>query len=258
MTVRLVVEGAVATLTFDDAARRNVMTPELGDALAQHVGQLASMPFVRAVILTGAHGAFSSGGDLKMLESLRATPRDEARDFMLSFYRRYLSVLDLEVPVIAAVSGAAIGAGLCVALACDLLVVDSSAKLALNFAQLGLHPGMGATYLVQRRAGVARAFELLTTGRRFSGAEAAAWGLALEALPASEVLPRAEALAAAIASSAPAEVRALTQTLRPDPEALAAALLHEAQEQARSYASSDLAEGLRAAGERRTPQFADH
>ena len=121
--VLLEVEGAVATLTLNDAARRNAMTPELGEALRGRVAELKQRPEVRAVVLAGAGGAFSAGGDLQMLERLRRVSAEEARTFMLDFYARYLSVLELPVPTVAAVEGAAIGAGLCVALACDLCVV---------------------------------------------------------------------------------------------------------------------------------------
>lgn len=245
----------VATLTLNDPRRRNAMTPELGDALAAAVERVRADGDVRAVVLTGAGDAFSGGGDLKMLERLRGERFMEARAFMLDFYARYLSVTSLGVPTVAAVRGAAIGAGLCVALACDLCVVDADAKLALNFAQLGLHPGMGATYLLPRRVGAQRAAELLLTGRRFDGREAARIGVALEAVAADEVLPRARALAAQIAGNAPLAVRALKATLAADPSALRAALENEAFRQAESYGSADLGEGLAAAAERRAAVF---
>ena len=245
----------VATVTLNDPRRRNAMTPELGDALAAAVAALRADADVRAVVLTGAGDAFSGGGDLKMLERLRAARFMEARAFMLEFYARYLSITDLAVPTIAAVRGAAIGAGLCVALACDLCVVDADAKLALNFAQLGLHPGMGATYLLPRRVGAQRAAELLLTGRRFHGVEAAQLGVALEAVPADVVLARAQALAGQIARNAPLAVRALKASLGLDPAALRAALENEAFRQAESYGSEDLGEGLAAAVERRAATF---
>lgn len=248
-------EGAVATLTLNDTARRNVMTPELGDALAARVAALKGRDEVRAVVLTGAEGAFSAGGDLKMLERLRQVSFEEARAFMLGFYARYLSVLDLPVPVIAAVDGPAIGAGLCVALACDVCLVAEDSKLALNFVQLGLHPGMGATYLAPRRAGAQAAAELLLTGRRFDGQEAVKLGLALEAAPAGQVLTRAQALAGRIAANAPLAVRALKQRLGLDRAALQRALEEEARFQAESYGSQDLGEGLAAAAARRAPVF---
>ena len=245
----------VAPVTLNAPRRRNAMTPELGDALAAAVARLRDEPDVRAVVLTGAGDAFSGGGDLKMLERLRAARFMDARAFMLDFYARYLSVTTLTVPTVAAVRGAAIGAGLCVALACDLCVVDADAKLALNFSQLGLHPGMGATYLLPRRVGAQRAAELLLTGRRFSGVEAAQMGVALEAVEATDVLSRAQALAGQIARNAPLAVRALKATLGLDHAALRAALENEAFRQAESYGSDDLAEGLAAALARRPAVF---
>ncbi len=248
-------EGGVAVVTLDDVARKNAMSPELGDALKARVSELNASAELRAVVLTGAGGSFSAGGDLAMLERLQQLPFEEARLFMHDFYGRYLSVLDLQVPVIAAIEGPAIGAGLCVALACDVVYVAEDAKLALNFVQLGLHPGMGATHLVPRKVGTQRAAELLFTGRRFDGREAKSMGLALEAFPAGEVLPRAKALAAQWASGGPLAVRALKQALRVDRAALEAALAHEARAQAQNYGSADFKEGLKAAAERRPARF---
>lgn len=253
--VALVRDGDVAVLTLDDRARKNAMTVALGDALRARVEELRAAGWARAVVVHGAGGTFSGGGDLAMLERLRSANPAESERFMLEFYARYLSVTTLGVPTIAAIEGAAIGAGLAVAMACDLAIVDEDAKLALNFAQLGLHPGMGATYLLPRRVGAQRAAELLLTGRRFDGREAARIGVALEAVPAAEVLPRAQALAGQIARNAPLAVRALKASLGLDPAALRAALESEAFRQAESYGSADLGEGLAAAVERRAAVF---
>ncbi len=231
------------------------MTPELGDGLAAAVREIAGRDDVRAVVLTGAGGAFSAGGDLKMLDHLRRVSFEEARTHMLAFYARYLSITELHVPTIAAIEGPAIGAGLCVAMATDLCVVADDAKLALNFAALGLHPGMGATYLAPLRVGPQRAADLLLTGRRFDGREAGALGLAHRVTPSGKALEVAVGIASSIAANAPAVVRALKAKLGLDRQALAAALEHEAIEQAKSYASEDLGEGLRAAAERRAPIF---
>lgn len=249
------IEAGVVTLTLDDQKRKNAMSPELGDRLAERVGALKGRADVRACVITGAGGAFSAGGDLAMLERLRRSTKEESRAFMLGFYRRYLSILDLGVPLVAAVQGPAIGAGLCVALACHVVVVDEASKLAVNFVELGLHPGMGATYFVPRRIGAERAAELLMSGRRFDGTQAAAMGLALEALPGDRVLARAKEIAKGFASKGPLAVKALAKSLGPDRDALAKALEIEALEQAESYASADLGEGLAAAAERRSPVF---
>lgn len=255
MPVHLSVEGMVATLTLDEPGRKNAMTPGLGDALRARVEELKGRSDVRAVVLMGAGAAFSGGGDLAMLERLRGVPADEARRFMLDFYARYLSVLDLEVPTVAAVEGAAMGAGLCLALACDFTVVQLDAKLGLNFVQLGLHPGMGATYFVARRAGAQVAARLLMTGERFDGSDAVGLGLALEGYTAGEVIPAAMQLAKTLAAQAPLAVKALKAELGVDRAALQRCLEAEAAHQAVSYGSADMAEGLAAAAARRAPVF---
>lgn len=259
MTVRLERDprshGRIATLILDDAPRKNAMTAAMGEALSARVEELRADPDVRVVVLRGAGGAFSGGGDLAMLEHLRTVTPEESRAFMLAFYAKYLSISTLAVPTVAMVEGAAIGAGLCVALACDLLLVQDDAKLAVNFASLGLHPGMGATYLVPRRAGAMRAAELLLTGRRFDGRAAVDYGMALAAHPTDKLLAETETLVARLADSAPLVVRALKKRLGIDPIALGQALEFEASEQAISYQSADLGEGLAAAKARRAASF---
>ena len=251
--------GPVTVVTLNDPDRRNAMTVDMGTALSETFADLAEDPGLRVVVLTGAPPAFSAGGDLAMLEDHARRTREEgfdATDEMQSFYERFLAVRDLPVPVIAAVNGHAVGAGLCVALGCDLRVVADDAKLGLNFARLALHPGMGGSWLLPRIVGEQRAAELLYTGRLASGTEMAGYGLALESLPADEVLPRARELAEDIATSSPLVVRQLkvaleaarTNTL---PEQLAL----EAANQAVNYGTEDLVEGLAAGRERRPPEF---
>jgi enoyl-CoA hydratase len=251
-------DDGVAVLTLDDPERRNAMTETMGDDLTARCAELAEDERVRAVVLTGAPPAFSAGGDLDMLEDLGRRAREEgfdATDHMRAFYRRFLAVRDLPQPVIAAINGHAVGAGLCVALACDLRIVAAEAKVGLNFARLGLHPGMGGSWLLPRTLGDQQAKLWLYTGRLFSGSEAAAEGLALESLPADQVLDAARALAAEIAGASPVVVRQLKSTLATLPPDLDAALDREAAAQAVNYASEDLAEGLAAGRARRAPSF---
>ncbi len=248
----------VAVVTLDDPERRNAMTEEMGDALTAACAELADDRAIRAVVLTGTPPAFSAGGDLGMLEELGRRTREEgfdATDHMRAFYRRFLAVRELPQPVIAAINGHAVGAGLCVALACDLRLVAHEAKVGLNFARLGLHPGMGGSWLLPRALGDQRAKLWLYTGRLVDGAEAAAAGLALEALPADEVLAAAVELATEIAAASPVVVRQLKTTLADLPADLGDALDREAAAQAVNYASDDLVEGLAAGRERRAPRF---
>jgi len=261
--VRLERDDHVAVLTFHDPEHRNAMTRAMGEACAERVAELAADPDLRAVVLTGAGGAFSAGGDLAMIEGRAAEGREggeasraRIRDGMRDFYGLFLAIRDLPCPTLAAVNGHAIGAGLCVALACDVRVAAREAKLGLNFARLGLHPGMGATWALPRLVGPARAAELLMTGRTVTGAEAEAMGLVSRALPAAEVLPATREIAAEMAACAPAAVRGIKRSLARAPLAtLSEQLDLEAAEQARCFQSEDVLEGLAAARERRPPKF---
>lgn len=255
-------DDGVAVLTLDDPARRNAMTEAMGDALAARCAELASDQRLRAVVLTGSPPAFSGGGDLEMLEELSRRTREEGYDAtttMAGFYRRFLSIRDLPVPVIAAINGHAVGAGLCIALACNLRLVADEATVGLNFVKLGLHPGMGGSWLLPRLLGEQRAAAWLYTGDLVDGATAARQGLALAAYPADEVLDRALELAGRIASAAPQTVRRLKRTLAEvDRRDLDEALTAEAAAQASDYATDDLLEGLAAVRERRRPRFTGH
>lgn len=256
VSVELSIEDSVAVITLNDVARKNAMTVELGERFEAQVKKVLGQPVLpRAVVITGAGGAFSAGGDLKMLEAFITAPALESREAMSAFYARFLSLLELPMPVIAAIDGPAIGAGLCVAAACDVLVVSEDAKLAFNFVRLGLHPGMGATYFLPRKVGAQKAASLLFTGRMFDGREAVALGLAMESTPRGQALDRAVALAKDIAAASPLAVRALKATLRVDHAELDAALAREAEAQAASYKTKDFAEGLAAMKARRAAVF---
>ncbi|MCZ6464956.1 MAG: enoyl-CoA hydratase/isomerase family protein [Proteobacteria bacterium] len=256
-------DGHVVTLTLHLPERLNAMTQAMGEAFQARVVGLAQDPDLRAVVLTGHGRAFSAGGDLGMIggraDQGAAAPgvaRLRIRDQMRSFYKLFLSVRDLPCPTVAAINGHAIGAGFCVALACDLRVVAEDAKVGLNFTRLGLHPGMAATWTVPRIVGPALAAELLYTGRIILGAEAARLGLVNRAVEREKVLSTALELAQEIAGSAPVAVRAVKRALRRSADvSLEDQLSFEATEQAACFETADVREGLTAARERREPRF---
>src|SRR6478672_852208 len=132
----------VALLVLDNPDQRNAMT----EAWSAAVADLAGDPSVRAVVVTGEGSAFCSGGDTAWIASEPDATVDDLRRRMLPFYRAWLGIRSLEVPTIAAVNGAAIGAGLCLALACDIRYAATSARLGVPFVKLGMHPGMAATW----------------------------------------------------------------------------------------------------------------
>ena len=258
-------DGDVATVTFNDPERRNAMSRELGEAFAECIAGLRSDAGLRALVLTGAGRAFSAGGDLDMIEARAregaerpGVARRGIRDTMRSFYKLFLSVRDLPCPTVAAINGAALGAGLCVALACDVRVASGEAKLGLNFTRIGLQPGMGATWTLPRLVGPAHAAEILYSSRIFTGDQAAAIGLVNRVVDANAVVATTRSLAAEFAANAPAAVRATKRALaRTFDASLEDQLSFEAEEQAICFETADVREGLAAAREKRAPVFED-
>jgi enoyl-CoA hydratase len=255
LRVRREADG-VAVLVLDLPERRNMMSEAMTASWRRAVAGVARDREVRCVVVSGAGSAFSSGGDLAWIGGDPGAPVERLRARMDAFYRDWLSVADLEVPTVAAVSGSAIGAGLALALACDLRFVAEDARLSVPFTRLGMHPGMLATWSLPRVAGVAVARDLLLTGRAIDGVEAVRLGIASRALPAGEVLSVALETARGIAANAPAATRLTKLALAGEGHAdRDAAIRWEALAQAVTLASEDLQEGLAAQRERRPARF---
>ena len=246
----------VAVVTLDLPDRRNSMSTAMTASWVRLMGLLRTDEALAAVVVTGAAPAFSAGGDLSWIVKDPDASVSVLRDRMLTFYRSWLSIRDLEVPTIAAVNGAAIGAGFAVALACDLRYAAADAQVGVPFTSLGLHPGMATTWSLPDVAGHAVARDLLLTGRVVSGSEAAQLGLVSRALPVDEVLPEAIAAAERIAAAAPVATRLTLQALRDGGHAtFEDALQWEALAQAVTLATEDLHEGIAAAAAKRRPTF---
>jgi len=246
----------VALLTLDLPERRNAMTAELTAAWTQAIAALAADPGVRCVVVTGAGKAFCAGGDLGWIGESPDLTVDAIRDRMLPFYRAWLAIRTLEIPSIAAINGPAVGAGLCLALACDLRYAAAGAKLSAPFTQLGMHAGMAATWLLPEAVGLPVAKELLLTGRAVEGDEAVRIGLVNGVCPAEELIDTALGAASRIAAAAPVATKLTVAGLRAGAHrGLEDALAYEALAQPVTFATADLSEGLAAAKERRTPNF---
>lgn len=241
----------VGVITLNDEANLNAMSNEMASEFQGVVASLRGNRAVRALILQGAGKAFSAGGHLDMLDAKRSLSGDENRRGMLEFYNSFLGILELNVPLIAAIHGAAVGAGLCVACACDIRVAADDAKLGFTFLKLGLHPGMGATCLVPRIIGRSMASELLLTGRMISAQEGLRIGLLSSLSPAHEVRQRALTVAQEIASNPPEATRQLLETMRGDLRELRANLQREALCQSINYASAEFATALQRVRERK-------
>jgi len=246
----------VGKITLNDPDHLNAMSEGMAKEFRTLVSSLPKeAPGLRAIILSGAGRAFSAGGDLDMLEKKRKLSGEENRLRMLDFYHSFLGILSLKIPLIAAINGHAVGAGLCLASACDMRIASKKAKLGLTFTKLGLHPGMGASYFIPRIIGQSSAYELLLTGRVIEAEEALRLGLVNRVEEPEKVEEAAVTLAEEVASSGPESVRQLLETLRGRQEDLERVLEREALCQAVNYASKEFAEGVKAAREKRQPQF---
>ena len=248
----------VGLLTLNIPEKLNALSVAVGEEFQRVVANdVAKRRDLRALVVTGAGSAFSAGGDLQFLSDRKDVTPSENSAEMLRYYDRFLSLRRLvPVPTIAAISGAAVGAGLVLAMTCDMRVVSVDAKLGVNFSRIGIHAGLGSTHFLPALIGNQNAAYLLLTGQLVSGAEAQAMGIALAALPRGEVLGRALAIAAQVAEASPVAVQATLRTLRArQDEGLARALQREADSQAHCYAHADLSEGLAAIREKRNPHF---
>lgn len=249
-------DDGIAVLTLALPDRRNAMTEALTGAWGAAVAGLRADADLRVVVVTGEGSAFCAGGDLSWIEGgeARLSP-DQLRAKMLPFYRTWLSVRELEVPVLGAINGPAIGAGLCLALACDLRYAAPSARFGAPFTTLGMHAGMAASYLLPEAIGLPRAREMLYTGRIVGAEEAAAIGLINAVLPADTLLESTLEVATRIAATAPVAVRLTKVALARGPQSFDAALQWEALAQPITMATDDLREGLRAVADKRPPRF---
>ena len=246
----------IALVTLNLPGVRNAMTAELTAAWVDVMNALVADRKLRVAIVTGSGPAFCSGADLSWLDqgNVGENTPDRLREKMLPFYSAWLTPRFLSIPVLAAVNGPAVGAGLCLALSCDLRYASPAATFSAPFTKLGTHGGMAASWLLPEVIGLPRAREMLYTGRVVNAQEALGWGLVSEV--SEDVLDRALEVASEIAAAAPIATRltkaGLDQAVRGGFEA---ALQWEALAQAVTMSTADIHEGIRARRERRRPTF---
>lgn len=254
--------GAVVTLTMNQPGTRNALTGNTAaDELVEACERIGADPSVRVAILTAAGSVFSSGGNVKDLGRYvrpEVTPQAIREEYRRGIQRVPRAFHELEVPTIAAVNGAAIGAGCDLACMCDLRIASENATFAEKFVQLGLIAGDGGAWLLPRAIGMARAAEMAFTGDEVSAQEALAMGLVSRVVPADELLPEANRLADRIAKNPGHAVRMTKRLLREGQQApLEAVLELAAGLQALAHKTPQFAEALRAFLERRAPAFTD-
>ena len=244
--------GSVMTITLNRPDVLNAFNKAMHDGLAAALKE-ARGPEVRAVVLTGAGRGFCVGQDLTEFRDAAGDIGARLRD---TYHPNVVAIRALEKPVIAAVNGAAAGAGLSFACACDLRIASDSASFVPAFINVGLVPDSGGTFFVTRILGYARAFEWLTSGRKLSAAEAHAWGLVSEVVEA-EALSSKVAEAAAGLAAMPTRGIGMTKRLLDHAEraTLEEQLEWEAQLQTVATGTNDFREGVSAFLEKRKPDF---
>jgi 2-(1,2-epoxy-1,2-dihydrophenyl)acetyl-CoA isomerase len=244
-------DGAVQTITLNRPDVLNAFNLALHRALREALKE-ARDPEVRAVVLTGAGRGFSAGQDLKEFGETTDV-RDALRE---SYHPNVLAIRALEKPIIAAVNGVCAGAGLSLACVCDFRIAADDASFVPGFIGIGLVPDAGGTYFLHRLLGASRAFEWMSSNRRLTAAEAHAWGLVSEVVPADGLQARAAELAATYAAL-PTRGIGMTKRLfdHADNATLEEQLEMEAQLQAAATQTEDFREGVAAFLEKRAPQF---
>jgi enoyl-CoA hydratase len=249
-------EGPVAWLTLNNPDNLNAMTHPMGEAIEKIVPQLNANRELRVVILRGAGRAFSAGGDLQfILDHTKKSPKENQSE-MLEFYAKFLSLRNIEVPTIAMINGPAIGAGFLVALCCDLRFAAEGAKLAANFAKIGLSSGMGGLYWLTRLGGPAVAADLLFTGRTMDAAEAKAMGFINDFYKDEALEARVTDVAKTIAANAPIALKIMKRGIQKAVTAeLSELLQYEAAGQAQSFGTEDLIEGVESIKAKKPPKF---
>jgi 2-(1,2-epoxy-1,2-dihydrophenyl)acetyl-CoA isomerase len=244
--------GGVLTITLNRPDVLNALNRSVHEGLFRAL-ERAQDPSVRAVVITGAGRGFCVGQDLQEFSSGAGDVADSLRR---SYHRNVLAIRALEKPVIAAVNGAAAGAGLSLALACDVRIAADAASFVPAFIKIGLVPDSGGTWLARRLLGAGRAFEWLTTGRRLSAAEALDWGLVSEVVAGDQVAERAQEVAQLFAAM---PTRAVWETKRlldaAENSTFAGQLELEAATQAEMTQTPDFRAGVAAFLEKREPAF---
>ena len=250
MSIKTATFNGVATLEIARPERKNALTQAMYQAMSEAILAAQADDAVRAVLITGQPGIFTSGNDLEDFMQRASHVIDSPT---IGFMH---TLAACEKPVVAAVTGAAIGIGTTMLLHCDLVYVSDEARLAMPFVSLGLVPEFGSSLLVTRLMGHVKAAEKLLLADPFTGAEAVEWGLANAVLPAAEVLPHARRMAERFNHLPPAAVRDSKRLMKaPTREAVLKAIGEENQLFGQRLRSPEAMEAFQAFFQKRKPDF---
>ena len=253
-------DGAVLIATMNQPETRNALTGNTAvDEFVALCDQVRTDTSVKVMILTGAGPIFSSGGNVKDMKRFfedSLTPDMIREEYRQGIQRIPNALYQLDVPVICAVNGPAIGAGLDLPCMCDIRIASESATFAESFVRVGIVPGDGGAWLLPRAVGMAKASEMAFTGEAINAQEALAFGLVSRVVAADQLLPEAKKLAAKIAANPGAVMRMTKRLLREGEHASLASLLEmSAGYQAIAHKTADHREAVTAFIEKRQPKF---
>jgi enoyl-CoA hydratase len=262
-TIELLTDGPVATIRLNRPERMNAVIEGMYLEIQDALGRISADPKIRCLILTGSvlmhegeeKQAFCAGADLKK-HSTAERSAAERRRYIETAHETARAIFEFPKPVIAAVNGPARGAGAELAIACDFILMAEEATLAFPEIGLGTFVGGGATHILPRLVGLARAKELVYTGRVIDGKDAVGLGLAIHSCPVADLPDQARAFAAELAEKAPLSMAFAKKCLHIAPRKKIGKVLHmEAESILECMESEDWQEGLRAFGEKRRPRF---
>ncbi|MFZ0930849.1 MAG: enoyl-CoA hydratase-related protein [Syntrophobacteraceae bacterium] len=246
--------GRVLKICLNKPESRNALDMEMGAELKKVLGSLSEDPQIRALILTGVGKAFCAGGDIRAMQV--RMPDLAGRKRLKDFHGWLKTLINLEIPVIAAVNGVAAGAGCSLAMACDVIFAAEDARFIHSFIKVGLIPDGGSLYFLPRMVGLPRAKELMFSGRAIEASEALTIGLVNKVVPADQLMPTVEELAGELAQGAGKAIaltkRLLNLSMSSDLESI---LEFEALAQDICFSAEDFNEGRKAFLEKRKPVF---
>ncbi|MFT7218433.1 MAG: enoyl-CoA hydratase/carnithine racemase [Candidatus Azotimanducaceae bacterium] len=256
--LQYVVSDHIATITLDRPETLNALTPAMRVSLLQAIDDANTSDDVRVIIITGEGRGFCSGGDVKAMNEARKAGTANVLEDRIAPIRDkiVLAMRNADKPIIAAVNGHAAGAGMNIALACDIRLASTQAKFGQTFARRGLHPDWGGTYFLPRLIGMAKACEMIWSGKSIDADEALRLGIVSDVHEPDALLPAAIDLARSFASGPPIAIRLAKRAMyRGMDTSLEEALEFETFAQNICGATEDAKEGIAAFVEKREPKF---
>lgn len=251
-----IAEG-IATIRLNRPEKLNSFAGTMREDLVRTLSDIGENNEVKVIVITGTGRAFSAGGDIDYMQSLQEERDILAFTTLLSSGAAIVTTIrDLDQPVIAAVNGVAAGAGLNLALACDMRIASKSARFSASFVKIGLHPDWGGTFFLPQLVGASRAMELMMTGRIVEAEEALSIGLVDRIVSDETLLEEVSGVAVAIANGPPVAIRDIKKAVYESVNnELRMQVRLETENQIRAFLSTDAAEGMKAFREKRAPKF---